>query len=149
MASLNFNANDVEPTSDFEPIPAGKYLAMITESEMKPTKTGGGHYLQLTFQILDGPYKNRFVWARLNLDNANATAVKIAHGELSALCRAIGVMVPKDSLELHNLPLSITVKCKTRKDTGEVQNEIKGFAKKETATGAPAQATTNSPPWRR
>ncbi|RIK77249.1 MAG: hypothetical protein DCC68_17685, partial [Planctomycetota bacterium] len=54
MASLNFNANEVEPASDFEPIPAGKYLAMITDSEMKPTKNGTGHYLQLTFQILDG-----------------------------------------------------------------------------------------------
>ncbi|RIK74360.1 MAG: hypothetical protein DCC68_23255 [Planctomycetota bacterium] len=149
MASLNFNANDVEPASDFEPIPAGKYLAMITDSEMKPTKNGTGHYLQLTFQILDGPYKNRFVWARLNLDNANATAVKIAHGELSALCRAVGVMAPKDSVELHNLPLVITVKCKTRKDSGEVQNEIKGFAKKEAANGVPAQAAANTPPWRR
>jgi hypothetical protein len=149
MASLNFNANEVEPTNDFEPIPAGKYLAMITESEMKPTKNGSGRYLQLTFQILDGPCKNRFVWARLNLDNPNSTAVKIAHGELSALCRAVGVMAPKDSVELHNLPLVITVKCKPRNDTGEVQNEIKGFAKKETLNGVPAQAAANSPPWRR
>ncbi len=149
MASLNFNANDVEPATDFEPLPAGKYLAAITDSEMKPTKNGTGHYLQLTFQVLDGPCKNRFVWARLNLDNANSTAVKIAHGELSALCRAVGVMAPKDSVELHNLPLMITVKCKPRKDTGEVQNEVKGFAKKETANGMPAQAATGAAPWRR
>lgn len=149
MASLNFNANDVEPTAEFEPIPAGKYLAAITESEMKPTKNGAGHYLQLAFQVLDGPYKNRFVWARLNLDNPNATAVKIAHGELSALCRAVGVMAPKDSVDLHNLPLLITVKCKKRKDSDEIQNEIRGYAKKETANGMPAQSTTNSPPWRR
>jgi len=27
-------------------------------------------------------------------------------------------MQPKDSAELHNLPLQITVKCKKRKDTG-------------------------------
>src|SRR3990172_3284342 len=39
MANLNgFNANNVDPATDFEPIPAGKYLAVITESEMKPTK---------------------------------------------------------------------------------------------------------------
>jgi len=49
---------------------------MITDSEMKPTRNGDGRYLQLTFQILEGPYKNRFVWARLNLHNANETAVK-------------------------------------------------------------------------
>ena len=38
MANLNgFDANQVEPTASFDPIPAGKYLAAITESEMKPT----------------------------------------------------------------------------------------------------------------
>jgi hypothetical protein len=139
----------VEPTADFEPIPAGKYLAMITESEMKPNKSGTGGYLQLTFQILDGPYKNRFVWARLNLNNPNATAVKIAHGELSALCRAVGVLAPNDSIELHNLPLVITVKCRKRQDSGEISNEIRGYSKKEAAIGQPQQATTSTPPWRR
>jgi hypothetical protein len=150
MADLHgFDARNVEPTADFEPIPAGKYLAMITESEMKPNKSGTGGYLQLTFQILDGPYKNRFVWARLNLNNPNATAVKIAHGELSALCRAVGVLAPNDSIELHNLPLVIMVKCKKRADTGEIQNEIKGYAKKDAATGQPQQAPSATPPWRR
>ena len=76
MANLNgFNANEVEPAGSFEPIPAGKYPAAITESEMKPTKNGSGSYLQLTFTVTDGPYKNRVLWARLNLNNPNATAV--------------------------------------------------------------------------
>ena len=104
MADLNgFNANQVEPTTEFEAIPAGKYLAMITESEMKPTKSGAGSYLQLTFQILEGPYKGRFLWSRLNLNNANGTAVQIARSELSAICRAVGVMTPSDSVELDRL----------------------------------------------
>lgn len=150
MADLRgFDARNVEPTADFEPIPAGKYLAMITESEMKPNKSGTGGYLQLTFQILDGLYKNRFVWARLNLNNPNATAVKIAHGELSALCRAVGVLAPNDSLELHNLPLVITVKCKKRPDNGDVVNEVRGYSKKETISGQPQQAPATTPPWRR
>ncbi len=62
MANLNnFNANQVEPTSNLEAIPAGKYLAVITESELKPTKSGSGSYLQLTFQVLEGEYKGRFL----------------------------------------------------------------------------------------
>jgi hypothetical protein len=150
MADLHgFNANQVEPSADFEPLPAGKYLAMITESETKATKSGSGTYLQLTFQVLDGPYKGRFVWARLNLHNPNATAVQIARAELSAICRAVGVMTPNDSVELHNLPLVITVKCKKRPDTGEISNEIKGYAKREAATGQPQQAAGATPPWRR
>jgi|GEM_PF-2134555 len=96
MATLNFNANTVEPSSDFEAIPPGKYLAAITESEMKPTRSAQGQYLQLTFQLLDGPYKGRYLWARLNLQNPNPTTVQIARGELSAICRACGVMTPGD-----------------------------------------------------
>lgn len=149
MATLNFNANEVEPTTEFDPIPAGKYLAVVIDSEVKPTKTGNGGYLQLTFEILDGPHKGRHLWARLNLDNPNQTAVKIARAELSAICRAVGVMTPSDSVELHNLPLVITVRCKKRPDTGDVVNEIKGYAKKEAAGGQPQQAAGTAPPWRR
>lgn len=144
-----FDANQVEPTTDFEPIPAGKYLSVITESEYKPNKAGTGSYLQFTFEIIDGEYKGRFLWARLNLENPNETAVKIARAELSAICHAVGVMAPKDSVELHNLPLSIKVKCKKRKDTDEITNEIKGYAKKDAAAGKPIQATTDTPPWLR
>ena len=150
MADLgNFNANEVEPATDFEPIPAGKYLAVITDSEMKPTKAGTGHYLELTLQIIEGQYKNRLLWARLNLDNPNATAVQIARAELSSICRAVGVMAPKDSVELHNLPLVVTVKCKKRDDTGEIVNEVKGYAKREAQPAQTPQAATSTPPWRR
>ena len=152
MANLNgFNATEVEPATTFEPLPAGRYLAAITESEMKPTKSGSGSYLQLTFTVLEGEYKNRVLWARLNLNNPNATAVKIARGELSAICRAVGVLQPRDSVDLHNLPLMITVKLKKRDDTGELTNEIKGYARKASAVGTGPQAavTDNTPPWKR
>lgn len=149
MADLNgFNANDVDPDSALAPVPANKYLAAVTESEMKPTKDGKGRYLQLTFQILDGEFKGRQIWARLNLENSNITAVNIARAQLSALCRAVGVMVPKDSVELHNLPVLITVVCKKRKDSDEMQNEIRGFAKKDAASQV-QQAATSVPPWKR
>lgn len=151
MADLKgFDANTVEPAADFEPIPSGKYLAVITESEMKPTKAGTGSYLQLTFQVTDGPHKNRLLWARLNLDNPNEQARQIAQAELSAICRAVGVLAPNDSIDLHDLPLLIHVKCKKRTDTGEITNEIKGFSKKESpAAVGPAASANGTPPWKR
>ena len=151
MANLyGFDASKVEPSATFEPLPAGKYLAAITESEMKPTKAGTGQFLQLTFQILEGPHKGRFVWSRLNLDNPNATAVQIAQADLAAICRAVGVTQPKDSHDLHNLPLVINVRCKKRPDTGDISNEISGYLRKETpppAASAPVAGST--PPWKR
>jgi hypothetical protein len=150
MANLgNFNANNVAPATDFEPIPAGKYLAVIVESEMKPTKSGDGHYLELKFQLLEGPFKNRMLWSRLNLDNPNPQAVQIAQAELSSICRAVGVLTPGDSVQLHGLPLVIGVRLKRRSDTDELTNEIRSYAKKETANGARQQETNNTPPWAR
>ena len=151
MANLNgFNASEVEPAARFVPIPAGKYVALITESELKPTKAGTGHYLQLTFQVQDGEYKGRILWSRLNLDNPNATAVQIARSELSAICRAVGVMEPKDSVDLHNLPLVIDVKCRKRADTDEITNEIGGYTKREApARIAKASAPGAVAPWKR
>lgn len=151
MANLNgFNANEVEPAVGFDPIPAGKYLAVITESGMKATKSGAGNFLELTFQVLEGEFKGRLLWARLNLDNPNATTVKIARAELSAICRAVGVMAPKDSVELHNLPLVITVAHKKRQDTGEITNVIKGYAKKDAAAPKAAPSGSNGKaPWQK
>lgn len=157
MANLgNFDANDYEPNIDFELIPEGKYLVAITESIMKQTKSKTGEYLELKFQILDGEFENRFLWSRLNLKNPSEIAVKIARGDLSAICRAVGVMAPTDSAELHGIPLMVTVKCKTN-DNDETRNELKGYAKAATApmanTMPPPQPQVQAPqeqaPWRR
>ena len=114
-----------------------------------------GKYLQLTFQIIDGEFKGRLVWARLNLENKSEMTVKIARGELSAICRAIGVMQPKDSVELHNVPLEINVGLKKRDDNGEFTNVIKGYAKKG-GGGSPVSGRApvgvgpgSTPPWKR
>ena len=153
MAHLNnFDANNVDPSVALDPIPAGKYIAVITESEMKLTKAGGGKYLQLTFQIIDGEYKGRLAWVRLNLENKSEMTVRIARAELSAICRACGVMQPKDSIELHGVPLEITVGLKRRDDTGELGNVVKAYARKGSgAASRPAVAAgpASSPPWKR
>ena len=147
MANLNgFDANTVEPQADFEPLPADKYLAIITESGMKGTKQKNGQFLEFAFQVIDGPYKGRNLWARLNLDNPSAIAMKIAQGELSAICRAVGVLQPRDSIELHNLPLTIRVTLKKREDNGELTNEIKGYYKRETATHVQTSGAAASAP---
>ncbi len=143
-----FDARKVEPMDTFKPIPAGKYVAAIVASEMKPTKSGNGSYLELQFQVLEGEYEGRLLWARLNLENPNKLAVKIARSELASICKAVGILTPNDSTELHDLPLQVTVKLKKRSDTGELTNEIAGYAPKPKPGEAP-QAQDDTPPWRR
>ena len=160
MATLSgFDASQVEPTDEFEAIPAGKYPAVITDSEFKETKAGTGTYLQFAFEIIDGDYKGRLLWSRLNLDNPNETAVKIAQQELSAICRAVGVLTPQDSAELHNLPLVVHVRCRKRPDTDDLTNEIRGYSSliQQQPAAAPAASpavrqpvVTGGPaPWKR
>ena len=163
MVQLNFNAHEVEPAGDFDPLPEGKYAAMIAASELKQNSNSPGDHLKLELVVVDGPHKGRKVWARLNINNQNSTAQEIARGQLSAICRAVGVMTPRDSAELHNLPLSIYVKCVPRADTNGLSNEIKRFepldggaktpvaapaASSAPATApAPTAAAPAAPPW--
>ncbi len=150
MANLNgFDANTVEPINDFDPIPAGKYVAVITASQFKENKNKTGEYLELTFQVIEGEYKNRLLWARLCLSHPNQTTAKIARGHLAAICKAVGVLTPADSAQLHNLPLVINVTVKKRTDTGELSNEIKGFLSRQPAPAPVAQNTSAVAPWRR
>ena len=152
MASLaGFDASTVDPMTEFEPIPAGDYLAQIVESEDRPTKAGTGEYLNLTFEIMEGDYQGRRVWARLNLKNPNPTAVRLAIAELAAICRAIDVIRPSESAELHLLPMIISVKVKKRSDTGELANEIKNYAAKSNRIAAQVRpvSTNGTAPWKR
>lgn len=163
MANLGgFNAHEVAPSVGFEPLPASKYLAIISDSEMKPTKNNDGQYLKLTFQIIDGKYKSRQLWTNLNLSNKSAKAVEIAKAELSAICRAVGVMQPQDSVELHNLPIVIDVRCEKREGTDQIDNRIKGYLPREAGIGpaspggvpamvgvGPGNGTAVIPPWQK
>lgn len=128
MATLNFDANAIQPDTSFEPIPAGWYNAVIDESEMKPTRDGSGAYLALRFNIIDGQYAGRKVFTRLNLRNQNPVAQDIAQKQLSTICHAVNVLNVQDSSQLHALPMQIRVKI-TNDPTGQYDpsNEISGY----------------------
>ena len=151
MANLEgFDADQIEPNKGFEPIPSDDYEACITKSEEKPTSAGTGHFISLQFEIVKGDFKGRKLFVNLNLDNPNAQAVAIARGDLSAICRAVKVPRPKDSEDLHNIPLMIKVGQRKRKDNGEMENYIKGYSPAGGSTPAPATAPSSStPPWKK
>ena len=150
MASLSFNANDVKPTASFDPIPAGKYLAAIVDSTTKPTKNGAGEYLEIVLEVLEGPYKVRRLWERLTLKHPNDVVVRIASANLSAICHAVAVMTLRDSHELHDIPMTVTVALRKRDDNGEMVNVVKGYAKREPSASAPRPAVASGgAPWKR
>lgn len=144
-----FDANTVEPNADFEPIPAGQYKAVFTESEEKPTKARTGSYLQLKAEIIEGEHKGRIVFERLNLNNPNETAVDIAKRTLSSICRAVGVMTPRDSSDLHDKPFLMKLAVTPAQGQYGPGNDIKSY-EAASGGGAAPQAETgggNKAPW--
>mgnify|MGYP000411414076 CR=1 FL=1 len=67
------------------------------------------------------------MFARLNLKNANDKAVDIARKDLAAICRAVGVMSPKSSEELHDKPLMIKVKVRPASGEYDASNDVGGY----------------------
>ncbi len=148
MANLGptgFDATGVEPTTDFDPLPAGKYIAEVSNSDMRPNNKGTGEYLWLEFTVLDGPYATRKVWAQLNLINPSQQAVEIAQRELLALCRAVGKLRVQDSVELHGIPLEVNVKIKNDPEYG-ASNVIRGY--KEIGGNKSSTVPVAAPQWK-
>ena len=173
MANIaGFDASQVGEMMEFSAIPEGQYVVIATQSEMKPTKNGQGQYLQFTFEVLDGQFKGRKLWTHLNLHNASQTAVDIAQRELGAICKAVGVIKPSDSSELHNLPMLVKVAVELN-DKNQETNIIKkyepavpgvasapvqpaaaaapapAFAQAAAPVVAAAPAAASVPPWQR
>lgn len=142
MANLSgFDASQVPEQQDFTAIPEGQYVVIAIATEMRPTKNGQGKYLQFTFEVVDGPMKGRKLWSRLNLENNNATAVDIAKRELGAICRAVGIIKPNDSAELHNKPILVTVGV----ELDERNREGNTIKKYEPVAGSVAAGGFNAP----
>ena len=107
-----FTAATIEPQTDFEVMPPNKYAALIEKAEVKQTKAGNGHYIELTMSVLEAPYKGRKLWDRLNIDNPNTQTVEIAMRVLSALRGSIGLQTITNTDQLVNQVIVAHVKVK-------------------------------------
>lgn len=139
MADLTgYDATKYDPNKSFDPIPAGKYPAVIVASEWCETKKKDGQYLKFTLQIVDGQYKGRKVFDNLNLKNKSTQTVEIANKTLSAICHAVNVLQPGDSAALHNKPLMVSVKV-AKDQNGNPSNDVKGYEPLQVAQAATPQ----------
>ena len=139
MASFSFDTNTVEKReSNYELLPAGWYVAQVTESDIVALKSGHGQAIKLTFEVLSEGYRGRKIWSQLNIRHTNQQAEQIAQQQLRELCDSIGIVRMQDTAELHNKPVQIKVKVRVSKDPQyEDQNDISGF---KAAGGAAAPA---------
>lgn len=115
-----FDTQSVEPQADFPIVPPGKYSCIIDKAEVKQTKKGDGHYIEIQLSIIgESPYKNRKIWDRINIDNPSSQCVEIGLRCLAALGIAAGVSKITDSAQLVGKIVIAHVKVKD--DNNEVR----------------------------
>jgi len=161
MASLGgaFNANEHEEMQDFSPVPAGEYVVVMTDSEVKATRDGSSQGLNCKFEIIDGQFKGRILFRWLNLWH-DGQAGEIARRELATIGRAVGVLSASDSAEFHNKPLlaKVTIQPPSKGKDGREYPASNGISNYSAVGGAatpfappapPAQASSPAKPWER
>lgn len=127
MAQLGFNADDFADREDrpsYDPLPAGEYAVMVTNSSIQDTKSGG-QMLVLELTVDGGDFDSRKVWDRLNIVNANTTAQRIAHETLADYCNVCGRAQVEDSEELHGVPFRVELSLEPAKGEYGPSNRVK------------------------
>lgn len=157
-----FDADQHEEMSDFEPIPVGVYPVQISNSDIVVTKAKDGKYIKLEFSVLSGEFKGRKIWTNLNIVNKNPVTVEIANKELTSIVKACGKRKIQDTVELHGIPIMMTVGIKPASGDFGPQNVPKKYeptgvkppankagTKKTTKpkTEKPAEVAASGPGW--
>ncbi len=148
MADLGFTVNTEElpeaKNMDFSPLPAGKYMVVLTNSRLLPTNdtktlmTQAGYsdydafrkvnkeadgYLALEMDVQTEGFVGRKLFHNLNLINKSQQAQEIAAGQLRQILEAFSMKTfSGKSEDLHGKRMSVDVKV-----------EAGGINKKETA----------------
>lgn len=127
MAQMNFNAGNVDPQSNFDPVPAGQYLVMIVDSAISENSKKSGDLLKLTFEVMQPEeYKGRKIFQNINVRHQNKQAEEIGQRQLSAISHAVNELDLTDSVQLHNKPLGVKVIIDEQPGYSP-KNEIKGY----------------------
>lgn len=155
MVAFNFDGSNIPEAKGFEPVPAGEYCAQIVNSDLKQSKNGG-EYLSFEFEIIDGQFARRRVFANLTVSNTNPKAEEIGARDIAKIAMAtIGKSIFTDTEQLHYKPLKILVAIKPAETinpgtpdekTFPAKNEVKGFASVNGQASAPAAAPAQPVP---
>ena len=147
MAKVHFDISTYEaPKSDYDPLPKGEYMAIVTESQMKITKAGTGEYLALSMQIIEGKHSGRKIWENLNLHNPNEVAETIARANLKAISEACGFAELDDTDQLNDIPFILVLDI-DRKDA--TRNRVMGYKRAGSGSAPSADPAASAKPWER
>lgn len=145
MAKVDWNTSDYQASEprNFEPLPKGRYLCQLDDTEMKPTKDKRGSYLECTFTVVaPKEHRGRKVWARINVNNPSEIAQRIGREQFNALCLAtVGTTEVRKTESLHNKKCILHISID--RSTEDPTNRVNGFEKYD---GSEATGSQESKP---
>lgn len=124
LGNMNLGSEDYK-SGEFSLLPAGEYKTQVVKSTLETNKKQTGEVLTLEHDILEGEYKGRKIWDRLNISHENAVTEEIGRKQLRKLIEAAGLPLDlSDSEKLHYKPVITVLKVEKRKDNGEDTNKV-------------------------
>ena len=80
-----------DAAASFAPLPVGKYNVNCLSAEVKETKAKTGEYISVTFEVMEGPFRNKKLFTTFNIKNPNPKAVEIGRGQLKSFMENAGL----------------------------------------------------------
>lgn len=126
MGNLSGFRADEHESKPVGPVPEGSYECQIVESAVADSKSGNGKNLKLVLEITEGEFSGRRLYDNIVVKHATSEkAVEIGLAKLGDICRAVDVLSPEDSDQLHGKPLVAVVEHETSTWNGETRTNAR------------------------
>lgn len=129
--SLEENKDIIE-NDLYEPLPAGKYHAVLTSAEVRETKAGTGRYLNVQAKIVGEKYEGRVIFDMINFENQKRETELIGKAKFGKLILAVGL--PGGDIntdELLGVTIGVKVSVEFDKYLEKKVNKIKDYLHKD------------------
>jgi hypothetical protein len=115
---------DFSSVSDgFEPLPDGKYAAVLAEYEFRTAQGSGNPYVALTFNLVD--HEGRKAWRNFSLQPQALWALKAALVAMGIDRDSLGGTVDVEEVLQSAISNSCTLTLAIREYNGKLSNEVK------------------------
>lgn len=109
---------------DTKILPEDRYSLEIVESEYAVAHDGAA--LRCKAQVIEGERAGHAYWLTYDLENRDEAKQQTGQREFAGLRRAVGVLNPEDSGELHWKAFDVQIGVRTN-DAGEPENVIRKY----------------------
>ena len=151
--TLNDDNTDELPTTDFQPLPEGRYKVVATEisDEEKDTGKGQVHEIVFRFEVIEPPaHAGRLVWQRWPIKSWSEKAEAFGRRMLLSFAKALGLEELKTTEPLENKPVVVKLGVDPERTVGDktykARNKVMAFMSPDTDLGAAAKPAAKKKP---